>query len=142
MRRVFLRLEVLAVVVVAVCLAVVSSSSKPSRAELQLASGPGGSLTLSNDKEGAAILSLGGMRPGEFVTDTVTLGNTGTLDGDFSLATSNLLDPPGGGGGELSGELALRIRDVTNAGSPVTVYNGKIDALTPLGLGNLAAGDS
>jgi hypothetical protein len=142
MRRVFLRLEVLAVVVVAICLAVLSGGQKPSRAELQLASGPGGSLTLSNDKEGAAILSLGGMRPGEFVTDTVTLGNTGTLDGDFSLATSNLLDTPGGGGGELSGELALRIRDVTNAGLPVTVYNGKIDALTPLGLGNLAAGDS
>jgi hypothetical protein len=142
MRRVFLRLEVLAVVVVAICLAVLSGGQKPSRAELQLASGPGGSLTLSNDKEGAAILSLGGMRPGEFVTDTVTLGNTGTLDGDFSLASSNLLDTPGGGGGELSGELALRIRDVTNAGSPVTVYNGKIDALTPLGLGNLAAGDS
>ena len=142
MRRLFLRLEVLAVVVVAICLAVLSGGQKPSRAELQLASGPGGSLTLSNDKEGAAILSLGGMRPGEFVTDTVTLGNTGTLDGDFSLATSNLLDTPGGGGGELSGELGLRIRDVTSAGSPVTVYNGKIDALTPLGLGNLAAGDS
>lgn len=142
MRRAFLRLEVLAVVVVAVCLAVVSSSSEPSRAELQLASGPGGSLTLSNDKEGAAVLSLGGMRPGDALTDTVNLGNTGTLDGDLSLATSNLVDTPGSGGGALSGELDLRIRDVTNAGSPATVYNGKLDALTPTGLGNLAAGDS
>ncbi len=142
MRRVFLRLEVLAVVIVAVCLAVLSGSEKPSRAELQLASGPGGSLTLSNDKEGAAVLSLGRMRPGAFVIDTVTLGNTGTLDGDFSLATSNLVDTPGGGGGALSGELDLRIRDVTNAGSPATVYTGKIDALATIGLGTLAAGDS
>jgi hypothetical protein len=142
MRRLFLRLEVLAVVIVAVCLAVISGAEKPARAELQLASGPGGSLTLSNDKEGAAILTLGGMRPGDSVTDTVTLGNTGTLDGDLSLSTSNLLDTPGGGGGALSGELDLRIRDVTTAGSPVTVYTGKIDALTPVALGTLVAGAS
>jgi hypothetical protein len=143
MRRAFLRLEVLAVVVVAVCLAVLSSGQKPSRAaQLELASGPGGSLTLSNDKEGSAILSLGGMRPGDSVTDTVTLGNTGSLDGDLSLSTSNLVDTPGGGGGALSGELDLRIRDVTNAGSPVIVYSGKLDALTPTALGTLAAAAS
>ncbi len=140
MRRIFLRLEVLAVVIVAICLAVLSGGQQPSRAQLELAAGPGGSLTLSNDKEGAAILSLGGMRPGDSVTDTVTLGNTGTLEGDLSLSTSNLVDTPGGGGGVLSGELDLRIRDVTAPGSPVVVYNGKIDALTPVALGTLTAG--
>jgi spore coat-associated protein N len=138
----FLRLEVLALVVVAICLVILSSSSTPARAELQLASSPGDSLTLSNDKEGAAILSLGGMRPGDSVTDTVTLGNTGTVPGDLSLSTSNLLDTPGAGGGALSGELDLVIRDVTNLGSPLTVYSGKIDALTPVTLGTLAAGAS
>jgi hypothetical protein len=141
-RGAFLRLEVLALVVVAICLAVLSSSSQPSRAELQLTSGPGDSLTLSNDKEGAAVLNLGGMRPGDSVTDTVTLGNTGTVPGDLSLSTSNLLDTPGAGGGALSGELDLVIRDITNPGSPVTVYSGKIDALTPVGLGTLAASAS
>jgi hypothetical protein len=141
-RGAFLRLEVLALVVVAICLAVLSSSWQPSRAELELTSGPGDSLTLSNDKDGAAILNLGGMRPGDSVTDTVTLGNTGTLSGDLSLSTSNLLDTPGAGGGALSGELDLVIRDVTNAGSPVTVYSGKIDALTPIALGTLAASAS
>jgi Big-like domain-containing protein len=140
-RGAFLRLEVLALVVVAICLAVLSSSSQPSRAELELTSGPG-SLTLSNDKAGAAILDIGEMRPGESVTDTVTLGNTGTVPGDLSLSTSNLLDTPGAGGGALSGELDLRIRDVTNGGAPVTVYTGKIAALTPVSLGTLAAGDS
>ena len=140
MRRLFHRLEVLVVVVVAICLAVLSGGQQPSRAQLQLASGPGGSLTLSNDKEGAAVLSLSGMRPGDSVTDTVTLGNTGTLDGDLSLATSNLVDTPGSGGGTLSGELDLRIRDVTVPASPVMVYQGKIDALTPVALGTLTAG--
>jgi hypothetical protein len=141
-RGAFLRLEVLALVVVAICLAVLSSSSQPSRAELQLTSGPGDSLTLSNGKEGAAVLNLGGMRPGDSVTDTVTLGNTGTVPGDLSLSTSNLLDTPGAGGGALSGELDLVIRDITNPGSPVTVYSGKIDDLTPVGLGTLAASAS
>jgi hypothetical protein len=141
-RGAFLRLEMLALVVVAICLVVLSSSSTPARADLELTSGPGDSLTLSNDKEGAAILNLGGMRPGDSVTDTVTLGNTGTVPGDLSLSTSNLLDTPGTGGGALSGELDLVIRDITNVGSPVTVYSGKIDALTPVTLGTLAAGAS
>jgi hypothetical protein len=143
MKRLFLRLEIVAVVVVAICLAVLSGGQKPSRAaDLELAAGPGGSLTLSNDKESAAILSLGGMRPGDLVTDTVTLGNTGTLPGDLSLATSNLVDTPGAGGGALSSKLDLRIRDVTAPASPVTLYDNKIGALTPLALGTLPAGDS
>jgi hypothetical protein len=82
------------------------------------------------------------MRPGDSVTDTVTLANTGSLDGDLSLGSSNLVDTPGGGGGALSGELDLRIRDVTNAGSPATVYDGKLDALSATALGTLAAGAS
>jgi hypothetical protein len=140
-RGAFLRLEVLAVLIVAVCLALLSASQSPERIDIQLTGG-GGSLTLSNTKEGAAILSLAGMRPGDSVTDTVTLGNTGTVPGDLSLATSNIADVPGAGGGALSGELDLRVRDTTNAESPVTVYSGKIDALTPVALGTVAAGDS
>ena len=143
MRRLFLRLEVLVVAIVAVSLAALSASSEgPARPELDLTAGPGDTLTLSNSKEGSAILSLGGMRPGDFVTDTVTLGNTGTVPGDLTLSTSNLVDTPGGGGGVLSGVLDLRVRDVTNAGSPVTVYDGKIGAVAPVALGSLAAGSS
>jgi hypothetical protein len=143
MRRLFLRFEVVVVLLVALCLAVLSASSEaPARPDLELTAGPGDTLTLSNSKEGSAILTLGGMRPGDSVTDTVTLGNTGTLPGDLTLSTSNLLDAPGAGGGILSGELDLRIRDVTAAGSPVTVYDGKVGAVSPVALGSLAAGNS
>jgi hypothetical protein len=141
-RRTFLRLEVVAVVIVAACLVSLSLAHKPARAQIQLLLGPGGPLALSNDKEGSAVLSLGGMRPGDSVTDTVTLGNTGTVPGDLSLATSDLVDTPGAGGGALSGKLGLRIRDVTAPGSPVTVYDNTIDAFTPVALGTLAAGSS
>src|SRR6266511_3433750 len=80
--------------VVAICLAVLSSSSTPARADLELTSGPGDSLTLSNDKEGAAILSLDEMRPGDSVTDTVTLGNTGTVPVDPSFSGTSLTRAP------------------------------------------------
>jgi hypothetical protein len=143
MRRLFLRFEVIVVLVVAVCLAALAASSRTAeRPELELTAGPGDTLTLSNSKEGSAILSLGGMRPGDSVTDTVTLGNTGTIPGDLTLATSNLVDTPGSGGGALSSKLDLRVRDTTNAGAPVTVYDGKIGAVTPVDLGSLAAGAS
>jgi hypothetical protein len=138
----FLRPEVVVVVVVAGCLVALSARSAPSRAAFELTAGGGGSLTLLNDKEGSAILSLVGMRPGDSVTDTVTLDNTGTVPGDLSLDISNLVDTPGPGGGALSGELDLRVRDVTSAGSPVSVYTGKIAAVTPIALGSLTAGDS
>jgi PASTA domain len=143
MRRYLLRLEVLTVLVVAACLALLSTSSKaPATPGLALTAGPGDTLTLSNSKEGSAILSVDFMRPGDSVTDSVTLGNTGTIPGDLMLATSNLVDTPGAGGGVLSGELDLRIRDVTAPGSPLIVYDDKIDELTPVGLGALAAGDT
>src|SRR5688500_1405939 len=143
MRRLFLRFEVIIVLVVAACLAVLSASSRAvERPELDLTAGPGDTLTLANSKEGSAILSLGGMRPGDSVTDTVTLANTGTIPGDLTLSSSNLVDTPGAGGGALSGELDLRVRDITNAGSPVTVYDAKIGALGPTALGALAAGAS
>jgi hypothetical protein len=141
MRRLFLRFEVIIVVVVAACLGVLSASSHAvARPELELTAGPGDTLTLVNSKEAAAILALGSMRPGDSITDTLVLGNTGTIPGDLTLSTSNLVDAPGPGGGALSGELDLRVRDTTIIGSPVTVYNGKIGAVTPVDLGSLAAG--
>ena len=134
--------ELLAVIVIAIVVAALSASSRLSAADVELTAGAGGSLTLSNSKEGSAILALGGMRPGDSVDGTLTIGNTGTVPGDLSLSTSNLVDSPGAGGGALSGELDLVVNDVTNPASPLTVYTGKIAALTPAALGTVAPGTS
>lgn len=142
MRRALASPELIVVVVLALVIAALSASTRRSSADIELTAGAGGSLTLSNSKEGSAILALGGMRPGDFVDGTVTIGNTGTIPGDLTLSTSNLVDAPGAGGGALSSELDLVVTDITNAGSPTTVYTGKIAALTPAALGTLAAGDS
>jgi hypothetical protein len=86
MRRLFRRLEVLAVVVVAICLAVLrAASSLPG--QLQLASGPGRIAHALGRREGAPFCRSVGCdrRLGD---GRDALGNTSTLDGDLSLATS------------------------------------------------------
>jgi PASTA domain-containing protein len=135
------RPELLALIVIAVALAVFSARARPASADFELTSG-GGSLSLSNTHEGSAILSLAPMRPGDSVTGSVTIGNTGTLPGDLTLSTSNLLDIPGPSAGVLSAALLLTIEDVTNPGTPVGVYTGSIPGLAPVSLGSLAAGAS
>jgi hypothetical protein len=141
MARSLARPELLALIVIAVGLAAFSARARPASADIELTAG-GGSLSLSNSREGSAIVSLAPMRPGDAVTGTVTIGNTGTMPGDLALSTSNLVNVPGPGGGALSATLDLLIEDVTNPGSPVTVYSGTIPAMAPVSLGSLAAGAS
>lgn len=142
MRRALASPELIVVAMVAVVIAMLAASSRPSSADVRLTAGAGGSLTLSNSSEGSAILALGGMRPGDSAAGTVTIGNTGTVPGDLSLSTSKPVDTPGPGGGALSGRLDLVVTDVTNPGSPVTVYSGKLAALGSSALGTLAPGGS
>ncbi|MDQ5808671.1 MAG: CalY family protein [Actinomycetota bacterium] len=49
-----------------------------------------GSLSMSNSKAPGAILSASGMKPGDTVTGTVDIANTGSLAGDFTLRRSSL----------------------------------------------------
>jgi len=82
---------------------------------LRLASASG-SLSLSNSSEAAAILSSGAMRPGEAVSGTVRIANTGSQPGALALArTAGAVDVPGAGGGRLSDRLQLLVLDVTTA---------------------------
>jgi hypothetical protein len=97
-----------------------------------------GNLSQSNSKEGAAILSAANMVPGDAQTGRVTIENTGDVDGEFRLSSSNLTDTPGPNGGKLSEVLTLKVIDVANGQS---VYNGKYNAMPGINLGTWPAGD-
>jgi hypothetical protein len=52
-----------------------------------------GSLTHTNSKQGAAILTATLMKPGDMRSGTVVITNTGDLPGAFTLTNSNVLNP-------------------------------------------------
>ena len=90
-----------------------------------------GTLTISNSKEGAAVLSASGLKPGNSATGTVDIENTGDLSGVFTLSRTAPVDSDGAN--PLSGKLNLTIVDcgtfasgmpTCGDGNDVTVYNG------------------
>ena len=100
----------------------------------------GGSLTLSNSKENAAIFHADAMRPGEEASGSVTITNTGTVNAALSLAPDAPADTPGNGGGKLSDKLELLVIDVTTPTLPVTVYSGTLKAMNATNVGSLEPG--
>lgn len=91
-----------------------------------------GSLLHTNDKDGAVVVSLSNMKPGATANGTAVITNTGTLPGAFTIARTALTGDAG-----LGSAMDLKIEDVTVPASPVTVYNGKLDAAalaTPIAL--------
>ena len=92
-----------------------------------------GTLTQSNSKGSAAIVTGTNLKPGDSTTGTVTITNTGSLAGTFTLselAASNAFQP---------GSLSLKVEDVTTA-TPVTVYSGEFQSAGTKALGSFAAG--
>jgi spore coat-associated protein N len=100
-----------------------------------------GNLAQSNSKEGAAVLTATKMLPGETTSGTVTITNSGDVAGTFTLSRSSLSDTAGPNGGKLSGQLDLKVEDVTK-GAPKTVYSGKVDAMGAQSLGSFAASEA
>jgi hypothetical protein len=107
------------------------------RAQLKLVDG---TLSQSNSKSGAAILSATDMRPGETATGSVTIANTGTAAGDFTLSSFDVTDVPGRGGGLLSMALVATVLDVTDPAAPRRVYTGSLGAMTTRALGAFGPG--
>jgi hypothetical protein len=102
-----------------------------------------GNLAQSNSKEGVAVLTATKMVPGAPGTNgTVVITNSGDVAGTFTLSKTSLTDTPGANGGLLSGVLNLKVEDVTKAGSPISVYSGKVGAMGAQSLGSFAAGEA
>jgi spore coat-associated protein N len=101
-----------------------------------------GTLTIG-DSQSSAILSAPNLKPGDSVSGTVDIQNTGSVAGAFSLATSNAADSTP----SLLGQLDLKIEDcgvyagstAPSCGSGTVVHNGKVSALSTAPLGAFAA---
>jgi hypothetical protein len=103
------------------------------------ASAATGSLSIANSREGGAILSATGLAPGRSTSGEVTIRNSGTVTGGFSLALSGITEAPGPGGGLLSKRAQLVVADVM---APRTVYAGPFSGLGSRDLGPIAPGEA
>lgn len=131
----------LATVLAAVGLAVGSGASFTSHSANPANTFSAGNLAQTNSSNGA-VLTAAKIKPGDPAsTGSVTITNSGDISGSFTLSKSNLVDTAGPNGGQLSGKLNVHIEDVTNAGSPASVYNGTIGAMAAQPLGTFAVGE-
>jgi hypothetical protein len=90
-----------------------------------------GSLTMTRSGSGA-ILTASAMKIGDSVSGSVTITNTGSLAGVYTL------DGATTGSSALAGQLQLKIyADADNTGTPV--YNGALSGVGSAALGTFAA---
>ena len=106
---------------------------------IQRAAAASGALALSNSREGAAIFAAHDLRPGDQISGTLTLGNTGDKAGRLLLSRVNLVESPGLGGGRLSDVLTLRVEDITS-GAPADVVTGTLRGMQNVLLRDLPGG--
>jgi hypothetical protein len=111
-----------------------------------------GTLSILNDKEGAAVLTASNLKPGgASAVGTVDISNTGSLAGDFSLARSNVTNTDAAN--PMSAKLNLVVKDCgewpapatvepCGDGDDTTVYTGTIDGMSSAqSLGNFSAAE-
>ena len=128
--------RVLTLVATAVTGAVLLALGGPAEGPLLRATA-GGSLQLESSRDGQAILTAAGLRPGRSAEGSLTLHNRAAQPQRLRLALAGLEDTPGPGGGALSSWLDLRIE---RGGDEV--FTGKLADLPDLDLGDLAPGES
>jgi hypothetical protein len=103
-----------------------------------------GPLSITNSREGSAVLTAAGMAPGQSpVVGDVDIQNASSMDATFALAQSNVT------GTALAGSLSLKVVDCgpfAGAGAPSCdagdpqVYSGALNGLPSTSLGSFAAG--
>jgi hypothetical protein len=79
----------------------------------------------------AAIFSASAMKIGDTATGSITISNTGSLAGAYTLAGSS------SGNATLANQLHLKIYADTDSGSPV--YDGTLGSFSSVSLGTFAA---
>jgi hypothetical protein len=94
-----------------------------------------GTLKQTSDK--TVIFNQGNLKPGDLVTGTVTITNTGSLRSIFTLSEGSVSNTFS------SGVLTEKIEDVTGA-TPVSLYSGAFGGAktTPMSLGTFAPGEA
>jgi Ca2+-binding RTX toxin-like protein len=99
-----------------------------------------GILSISNSRSDRAVLKGSHMLPGDAVTGTVTIANTGSEAGLFELSGEALSDAPGEGGGVLSADLRLAVVDISEPSSPRSMYEDELGRLDVVPVGEIGAG--
>lgn len=125
----------------AIGLAVAAPGGGTRRDEVRLQSAAG-AVAIGNSREGQALFSASGMRPGQSSAGTVLLSHTGEDAGAVWLAAAVAHEAPGQGGGRLTDELLVTIADVTPGHGPQTLWSGAAGALAHISLGSIAAGEA
>jgi spore coat-associated protein N len=104
-----------------------------------------GTISHSNSKASAAILTAANMVPGGTATGTVNIKNTGSASGVFTLAHTAPVDTPVSPG--LSKKLTMTVTDngdpacVSSCPAAVSVYSGTMFSMpATIALGSFAAG--
>ncbi|MDX6555403.1 MAG: spore coat-associated protein [Miltoncostaeaceae bacterium] len=122
----------LATVLAAAAVAVGSGATFTSQSANAESSFVSGTLTQSNSKDGVAVVTGSDMKPGDVRTGDVTITNTGSLPGVFTLEEQN------DSNGFQAGSLKLKIQDT---GNNSVVYSGDLGSVPAAGiaLGSFAA---
>ena len=91
-----------------------------------------GALEMSNSRNDAAIFAGSALKPGESTSGQVTIKNTGTVAGDFTLSEIGATDP-------FNADLKLEVRQ---SGVATPIYDGSFGGVPAGGiaLGTYAAG--
>lgn len=103
-----------------------------------------GTMSQSNSKDGAAVLTANNLKPGDSTSGTVDIKNTGDVNGAFTLLQSNVVDLPALPA--FSQLLTLKVEDlgdpacVSSCPAAQTVYTGDVYDMASLPLGTFAPG--
>jgi hypothetical protein len=93
----------------------------------------------TNGKDGDPVLTVDKLVPGDSDSGTVSITNTGDIDGVFSIAKTVVADSTAPGA-PFADKLELKVEDTT-AGGPA-LYDGPLGAMGTIDANTIAPGDS